>query len=221
MEFTKSILKFIKNWKYPFSVTLATFKQINNPDKAISIFEGLLEKNPKDGPILAMLGMTLVREEKTESGVKKLLEALKYIQNDDYQLQDIYAYLGYGYLILKNYEEAKRFNLLALKHWDETKKPTLIDFTKDQIYENIGISYEMEKAYNKAIEYFEKALKINSQDTSILERLIRAYHMNGDNYEAKKKLKELLSIDPSLEHDEKCIEASIIIDKSIDKMSHD
>ena len=159
------------------------------------------------------MGRFLIEQGEIENGVNSLKESLKWIQKEDKHLSEIYAYLGYGSLMINNYEEAIDYNLAALDCWNESHT----EFSKEQIYANLGLAYEGENNFDCAIESYDKGLSVNPQDISLYERLVRAYYINGAYYEAKQKLNQMLSIDPTLENDDKFKQAALNIEKEIGK----
>jgi len=205
----------ILNWRYIFSILSAVRWQMDDVAKSIALFEDLLKKYPNDGPVCEMLGMCLIRNNDIERGVHSLEEALKWIKSDDKHLPEVYAYLGYGYLMQKNYQKAIKYNLLALDYWDDSIKKLPIEFSKEQIYENLGLSYEEEDQLDDAIISYRKGIEINHRNISLLERLVRSYYLNEEYDKAKMYLDQMLLIDPKLYDNEEVKEASYLIDRQI------
>jgi tetratricopeptide (TPR) repeat protein len=210
----KIIVRAIFKFKSIFKLSLASWWLMEGKvEKALPIFESLTQKYPNDGPILAMMGMALIKKGETEKGVTKLKDSLNLIQQDDKHLSEIYAYLGYGSLLIHNYDDALKFNSLALKYWDEVN----IEFPKEKLYENSGIAYEKKGQLDSAIKNYNKGLEISPQDSSLYIRLARAYYLVGKYNVANKKLKELLFMDPTLSNDATVKQLTMVIEKEIKK----
>jgi tetratricopeptide (TPR) repeat protein len=185
--------------EYIFKFSLAGFWLFfNRVDKALLIFENLLLKYPNDPPVLATMGRFLVEQGDVEKGVHILKKSLKWIQKENRHLSEVYAYLGYGSLVLKSYQEAVKYNTLALENFDKS----YTDFKQEQIYINLGLSYEGDQRLHDAVEAYNKGLNISPKNISLLKKLARAYCQMGKELEARQHLIELLSIDPSLRNDE-------------------
>ena len=63
-------------------------------------------------------------------------------------------------------------------------------------YNNLGAAYGIKKQYNKAIEVYEKALKVSPNNINILNNIALTYKMIGQNDKAEqysKKAKEIES----------------------------
>ena len=72
------------------------------------------------------------------------------------------------------------------------------DINKSSVYACLGNYYVMKKNYNKAAEYFEKALEINSDSAPLCSDLGNAYSALGEFDKAKQYYDRALAINPEL-----------------------
>ncbi len=63
-------------------------------------------------------------------------------------------------------------------------------------YANKGIAYLIIKEYSKAINSFKKALKIDSTDIEILQKLMAVYLLDNKKEKATKTMEKILLINP-------------------------
>jgi tetratricopeptide (TPR) repeat protein len=184
----------------------------DQPEEAIPILKKLYEKHPDNGPVLAMLGMAYTKKGEFKNGIKALEGSLKLLNADDRHIAEIYSYLGYGYLVVEEFEKAIEYNMAALSNWNDTN----IEFSQEDIYENLGLSYEKNNEIDLAIEAYNEGLKTNPNHISLYERLIRIYSICRMYSEAKHKLRQLLQIDPTLEENDSIKQYLSLIEKGID-----
>jgi tetratricopeptide (TPR) repeat protein len=203
------ILKLGLSWK----LLIANWKLMNDqPEEAIPILKKLHEKHPDNGPVLAMIGMAHIKKGEFENGIKALEGSLKLLNADDRHIPEIYSYLGYGYLVVEEIEKAIEYNKAALNNWNDDN----IEFSQENIYENLGLSYEKNNETDLAIEAYNKGLKTNPNDISLYERLIRIYSICRMYNEAKHKLRQLLRIEPTLEENDSVKQYLSLIEKGLD-----
>lgn len=209
----KGLFNRISKLRLSSKLFIANWKLMNDqPEEAIPILKKIYEKHPDNGPVLAMIGMAYIKKGEFENGIKALEGSLKLVNPDDRHISEIYSYLGYGYLVVEEFEKAIEYNMAALNNWSDAN----IEFSQEDIYENLGLSYEKNNETDLAIETYNKGLKINPNDISLYERLIRIYSICRMYNEAKHKLRQLLQIDPTLEQNNSVKQYLDFIEKGLD-----
>ena len=112
-----------------------------------------------------------------------------------------------AYMITKP-ETADRFrvrSLQALLAWKQDDLETAIeyleevynaDFKNTNLYQNLGIMYNLSGDYEKALEFNKEAYEYNSDDNIIVDNLADTYSLMGNYEEAEKVYVDLVNRDP-------------------------
>ena len=96
-------------------------------------------------------------------------------------------------------------NLLALVNWKEGNLPEAIEMLEEiladgyrntQIYQNLGIMYNLSNDAEKAVKFNEEALEYNEDDQIIRDNLADSLAIAGRLEESAKIYKTLVSDDP-------------------------
>lgn len=147
--------------KEQLHVKLAQFNANQNPWKAISSFETILQKNPDKPEVLLMLGQ------------------LYYQQNEYKKTAELYQRFLAKYQpmapvlhMLYNCQVALGNTKLAEKYLRDTiqLKPQVMSYYLELL--NI---YQQQGRYQEAIPYYQKALKVTPDDDRLLLNLINSY----------------------------------------------
>lgn len=172
--------------KEQLHVKLAQFNANQNPWKAISSFETILQKNPDKPEVLLMLGQ------------------LYYQQNEYAKTAELYQRFLAKYQpmapvlhMLYNCQVALGNTKLAEKYLRDTieLKPKTMSYYLELL--NI---YQQQRRYQEAIPYYQKALKVAPDDDRLLINLISCY-FNVRQYE-----KALPYIDKAIQLDQGSLE---------------
>lgn len=160
------------------------YLDLRNYVKADNFFNEALflyEKNLDFGDkfVAALSNCSIVKHNIGEGLLAKMMIdwARELITNDDYQGKHIGLILSnmsliYGQL---GYNEDKLKMLLEAEKVIDEESP----YNKITIYNNIAVEYLEKKDYNKALPYFEKAYKTN---TNSLHRLLAGVHLAWTQY---------------------------------------
>ena len=145
----------IMGWDYR---ELKQFSQMEN----ISL-EGL-KINPTDVRIIKNLAEAYFYQSKFQKAIDSFEKYLKYrYQKNDPYLASIYYFLGYSYLKTDSYHKAD----IALSTANYYKKNNLLTY----VY--LGETNEKLEKYNKAVEYYNLALKLQPGNKIANEGIVR------------------------------------------------
>ncbi|UOX34813.1 sensor histidine kinase [Flavobacterium sediminilitoris] len=97
----------------------------------------------------------------SETATIRALDISKGI-DDDMLIYECYVNLGSSLLGLDNYEKALYYHSKALIQVEKLKKSFFYDIFKAQTFNNIGLVYQKNKLYKKAIDNFSKGLKVKN-----------------------------------------------------------
>lgn len=112
-----------------------------------------------------------------------------------------------AYIITKP-ETADRFrvrSLQALLAWKQDDLETAIEYLEEvynsgfkntNLYQNLGIMYNLSGDYDKALEFNKEAYEYNSDDNIIVDNLADTYSLMGNYEEAEKVYEDLVNRDP-------------------------
>jgi len=117
-----------------------------NYKEAIASLTLALKLNPKDDKAIRNRALCFEKLDKYDLALKDNLELLKYDSSGD-----TYGAVGYDYLWLEKYEDARKYLIQA-----SNLIPTNLNFRY-----NTGLSYQYEKNFEQAIKYYDEALKIS------------------------------------------------------------
>lgn len=153
---------------------LATiYKETGRVDKAVEILETGLKKNPGNINLMSKLGIMLA--EANRPG--KAVELLKYCIKMESHNPENYNFLGVAYYkkgdfaaALENYRKALELDKNYASVFNNVGSLYLVVFTRNRD----------EKAYQLAMEHFDRALRIDP-------RLFAAYNGRGAAYKFKKQ----------------------------------
>ncbi len=96
-------------------------------------------------------------------------------------------------------------NLLALTYWkqgnlsdaiEEMEEIVADNYKPTQIYQNLGIYYNLSGDMNRAIKFNVEAYEYNSDDHIICDNLADAYARNGENEKAAEIYEKMINSDP-------------------------
>lgn len=97
----------------------------------------------------------------SETATIKALDLSNEIK-DDVLIYECYVNLGSSLLGLDNYDRALYYHSKALIQIDKLKKNPFYDVFKAQTFNNLGLVYQKNKQYEKAIENFSKGLAVKN-----------------------------------------------------------
>ncbi len=112
-----------------------------------------------------------------------------------------------AYMITKP-ESADRHRvrmLQALLAWKEDDIETAVEFLEEvyesgfrntNLYQNLGIMYNLVSNYDKALEFNKEAYNYNEDDDIIVDNLADTYSLRGEYEEAEKIYEDLMQRDP-------------------------
>lgn len=112
-----------------------------------------------------------------------------------------------AYMITKP-ETADRFrvrSLQALLAWKQEDLETAIEYLEEvynanfkntNLYQNLGIMYNLSGDYDKALKFNKEAYEYNSDDNIIVDNLADTYSLMGNYEEAEKVYEDLVNRDP-------------------------
>ena len=102
--------------------------------------------------------------------------------------------------------EAKQFkreideeSVEALKEAQDMKRSDPTGYFDSNIFNNLGIIFRRKKNYKEAIRYYEKALKVDPDNSRIYYNLGRSYLEDGQSSLAEEAFLYALSLDPDFE----------------------
>ena len=126
--------------------------------EAIAALTLAIKLNPKDVKAWRNRAITYEKTEKFDLAVKDYLEVLKYESLSGDNSGETLGAIGFDYLVLEKYEEARKYLQQAI-----TLLPTNINFRY-----NLALSHQYEQNYALAIEAYDEALKVDPYHTTSL-----------------------------------------------------
>ena len=172
---------------------------IEHGGKAIGLFEKL-KKTKEAADCFQRLG-NIYREignyDLALANIGKALELHTQINDQPGICADNY-YLGAAYLFKNDYETTLRYNLTALELMEKLTEPDLV--LKAGILNLIGRSYEFQKEYDDALNYFQQVLGLLEEENfsetkaQTLHNIAMLYDKMGKQKEAFPYLEEALEI---------------------------
>jgi tetratricopeptide (TPR) repeat protein len=197
-------------------------------EKALHLFQKILEKEPRSSVGLYKLGITLLRLKRYEEAIK----ALKKVIDINPSFPDSYYQLGIAYyrrgehrLALKYLEKYKGFKedemeveayeylgLAYLKTFQSQKaiscflREYYLSEPSFAIYQNLAIAYFGLRKYDKASKYFQEALSLRPNDIKLLYDLGISYENLKETERAAAIFKKLTHLPPQTEEERELIE---------------
>lgn len=170
------------------------YEQNGNYINAIQYYNKSIELQPKENAYLRLAAVyRIIRDYNNAlSNFKKALN----INNDS-----VYANMGIGCVYNDNgyYHKAIEYFNNAIRL---IKDKGIEDEHKNlqNAYYNLGLSYFLLGEYNKSIENFDEALKLNEEDYETYNDKGNAYYKQGYFDKAIESYKKALSINPNFEN---------------------
>lgn len=109
------------------------------------------------------------RAREYEKAVESYKNALEYASTDA-EFFNVYYYLSSSYYYLKKYDDAVKYNKLAIKYGDNY--PSLVDYC----YFEMGECFYEQKKYKEAIPYYEEAVERSYIDELVFIHLADCYY---------------------------------------------
>ena len=165
--------------------------QNNDPKSAKNYLKEAIEIEPQlnDSPdILYYLAKICILDKDFNLAKEYILEAIE-LNRDE---KEYYLELGKIYLFQKDY--LKAVNALSFLLGDN-------DFLEAEASNYIGLANYKRGNYSQAINYFEKAVKINSNSFIYLNNLAICYKSVQDNENFKKTVETILNLTPEFPED--------------------
>ncbi len=134
------------------------FEENNEPQKAVKVYQYILNIYPKDWNVLFDLGDLYRQEESYEKAVECYQ---KIVEEDLLEGKDsAYAMLGICYMSLAETREDTYYEQKAIEYYKESLRinPEPVD---DGLLFDLGLAYIYTNDYDSAINTFEKAIKVN------------------------------------------------------------
>ncbi|MCU7492866.1 MAG: tetratricopeptide repeat protein [Ignavibacteria bacterium] len=160
-----------------FSRALALLAE-KSLDAGRTILLELVEKYPLSGDILYNLGMSYSEQGDLEKSIKPLEKAVEVMPF----FSNAYVALGYSYAGLKKYEEAVRYNRLALMY----------DKKNFYAYRNLAACLSKLDRYDEAREIAGKALELEPNDPQAILGYALVCKYLGDMHNYSKNLKKII-----------------------------
>lgn len=165
--------------------------QNNDQKSAKNYLKEAIEIEPQlnDSPdILYYLAKICILDKDFNLAKEYILEAIELNRNE----KEYYLELGKIYLFQKDY--LKAVNALSFLLGDN-------DFLEAEASNYIGLANYKRGNYSQAINYFEKAVKINSNSFIYLNNLAICYKSVQDNENFKKTVETILNLTPEFPED--------------------
>ncbi|EGD75688.1 hypothetical protein PTSG_12640 [Salpingoeca rosetta] len=132
------------------------YMAIQEPDKAINVYETALKQNPRDGTLASKIGAALVRTHDFNRAIKYYEAAVK--NGEQPHLRSALAEL---HLKLKNFDKAKRVLEDALASSNQDTIEGMVQTVKD--YEMLARVHKQSTDISAAIDTLQRARKLQSQ----------------------------------------------------------
>jgi len=145
-------------------------------------YEDALHMNPWHADANYQLGILLSREGKTSEAVKLIQRALQLKDEPDY-------YVGLGHLYLNKLKDASRAEASFRKAYD-------LDPKNYYACSMLGNLAERRHNNDKAIQYYEQAIRLDPQLTACYKNLAAIYDAKGMTGKAGEYWRDVLRINP-------------------------
>lgn len=128
-----------------------------------------------------------------------------YLLLRDGQLDMARVILNQGSIAAKKPEVKKRIKtMLAIVEWKsgdlplaiEMTEEAMVDFKTSNLYQNLGVMYNLSGNPKKALEFNKEAYEFNPDDLIILDNLAESYVLCGEVKRASELYEELLEKEP-------------------------
>jgi tetratricopeptide (TPR) repeat protein len=138
-------------------------------EKAIANLTLALKLNPKDDKAIAKRAACYEMINKLDLALKDNLELLKYDKSGE-----VYGSIGYDYLWLEKYDDARTYLKEAI---------ALVPDNVRYRY-NFALSYQIQKNYEQAINFYDEALKVSPDHKSTKVSKARCLIFSNQNEKA-------------------------------------
>ena len=160
-----------------------TYLKLEETDKAVETYQRAIERNPSSDQLHSALGQLLYSEERYEESVAHYRSAMEI----DPSAENRYAY-GEALLKVKNYTEAEH-------QFNQVKRLDRESYAGDY---GLGKMYAQSEDYDKAIEHFEAALKLEPTFYDALAEIGYTYADMGEIEDAREVQEKLEKNDEDL-----------------------
>jgi len=165
-------------------------------DTALALYNEAVRLIPDDAELYNKLGSVYMYKEKIEKAREQFEKA---VELDSWDFLAVYN-LGYIHLITAEVTEAM----------EKFQRAVEIKVDYSMAYNGIGTIFVQQNRLSEAAEYFRKAIKYDPENADAYKNLGRIFIQDQQNRKKREKgykyLKKALSLDPSMEQDEKLIE---------------
>ncbi|WAR05764.1 TT21B-like protein [Mya arenaria] len=183
------------------------YMSIQEPEKAIEVYESALKKNPKDGTLASKIGQALVKTHNYGKAINYYEAALR-STGQSFLRYDLAELL----LRLKQYDKAEKVLKVALEEEQNGELDIMIDHTRfmvllAKVYEKsarledaiicsqMALHSSGQRDFDKAITYYKEALVYNENDGKIMLDVAGLYLSTGDLDACQHQLMTLLKSD--------------------------
>ena len=145
-------------------------------------------QSTEPGDRYAQRGIDLFKSGGDENKVISLLSKSLELGTTEYDIGEVYLYLGAAYNDLDNTKKAEEFYKLAIK-----SNPNLYS-----AWSNLGIIYKSNGDIQTAREHYVKSLEIKPDNAYALNNLGELLFFEGNTQDATGYYKKAIDIDPSI-----------------------
>jgi len=160
-----------------------SYEQVGDFDSATKLYEELYQSDPSNSQYISALYRVYIQKKNYAAAVNILEERIKQEPNDI----TAYGMLGSAYYLMGNEEK-------AFESWD---KPFQFDKVNPLFYRVIGEYIVERRAFEKAIELYEKGKEVSSDKILYAYDLIQLYSITMQFEKAAQECCFILSTDPS------------------------
>jgi len=178
-----------KNFASAYIYLAHIFYSLNRPSEALKILAEAFEANAEDHSLASAFGLFLIREKRYEEAIKVLEKAISLYEDDP----EVWDHLGIAYWRLGQFEKAKA----------AYKKALALDPSHALVLSNLGALYlslyfqnKDQKELQAAIDYFERAIWLDSRLGLAFRGLGVSYRLSGQREKAVEAWKKALAADP-------------------------
>ncbi|NJX14576.1 tetratricopeptide repeat-containing sensor histidine kinase [Tamlana crocina] len=184
--------------------------------------------NVKKSAVYSSLGILYKAEGNYEKAIDTYFEGIAYDEstNNDYGKFIKLINIGNVYSKMGNLTKSTEYELQALKLAKISKNENM-QFALGTLLNNIGGGYAQLKDYDKALQYFNESLAVNTENQNTKEiarnynNLGVVYHEKGDFEQALHVLKKALKIREDLKDEDEQIETQMVLGTVYGKMKNE